>query len=148
MLPFVEFLMRYDQLVRLSFTAHTALAADQVSRFAYFLQNSKTVKHVKLSPLTEGGEHIVDALKDNTESVLKEFVGEGEFDPGSDSRLPFESSKIDTCITINRIKPQLSETSMSEKEAFEVYEPYLQNTPVLYALLRYRPEIWCNTFLS
>lgn len=144
--PFINFCLACDGLEKVVYTGRETLDANQVAQFARFLQASKTIKSLTLGPLRDGAEHILNAIKDNG-SVLQEFWGDGEYNYDHACVNDYKHSKsIATCLAINKIIPKLSRLSMKSEEAFNLYQPHLHNVPILYALLRHRPELWCGAY--
>lgn len=146
---FVDFLLSYDRVESVSFMAPDPISSCQMNHVARFLRSSTTVKSMKLIPMKEGEEEkcIVDAIKDNG-SVLEIFTAEGEYDIWRRERPKLDSCTIDACLSINKAIRQLNDSSVGTYEAYNIYQPHMQNTQVLYSLLRYRPELWCNSFLA
>ncbi|KAL7528969.1 hypothetical protein ACHAWF_002788 [Thalassiosira exigua] len=143
-LPFAAFLLAYEHLEHVGFEAYDPLNSHEVKELSGFLTSSKAINTLRLGPMKAGDEeHIVNSIKDNR-SVLKSFTAVGEFSYQTGNTIEVDTSDIRACLTINRVVPQLLGPITSE-EAYTMYQEHLEDTPVLYALLRCRPELWCHT---
>ena len=141
-LPLADFLLKYNHLEHVSLVTSDNLTFDEVKSLTRFLQTSKSIKSLTLGPFIEGANHIVDIIKDGG-STLETFRGYGgiNHEDGGYSYLQ-GSELIDTWLTINGVTRCLGSTSIEAQEAFELFKPHMQNTQVIYNLLKFRPELW------
>jgi len=135
-----QFVKKTTKLKVLSLTSNESFSLKEINQLIKALRVNKSIEHLQFGRCVaeESKQALLEFVKENNHSALKTYQGY-EDDVGEDSPLVKE---INYWCHLYQSTSWLEAEDRTKEEAVSEYSKCIDDLPLLYGLLRHRPDLW------